>query len=65
METLQEERAVCVVTKCTDFVLPELRSNLHCGYVLVDRAEKEMNHLSPEIVTLMLVLELLECVLRL
>lgn len=65
METLQEETAVCVVTEDIDFVLLELRLNLHCGYVLVNRAETEMNHLPPEIVSLPLLLEFLAWVLRL
>ena len=62
-ETLQRETAVCVVTKGMDFVLLNLRLNLNCGYVLVNRAETEMNHLSPEIVILTLLLETLACVL--
>lgn len=55
-----------MATESLDFALLELRLNLHCGYVLVNRAGTEMNHLSPEIVTLlMLLLELLACTLRL
>lgn len=65
MVTLQEEVAVCVVTEHIDFVLLNLRPNLYCGYVLVNRAEAEMNRLSPETVTLMLPLESLASVLSL
>lgn len=58
--------AVCVMTESIDSALLEHRLNLHCGYVLVNRVGTEMNHLSPEIVTLlMLLLELLACTLRL
>lgn len=46
--------AVCVATESIEFALLELRLNLHCGYVLVNRAGTEMNHLSPEIVTLLM-----------
>lgn len=53
-----------MVTKGIDFVLLNLRRNLDCSYVvLVNRAETEMNHLSPEIVILSLLLEALACVL--
>lgn len=63
-ETVQRETAVCVVTKGTDFVLLNFRLNLDCGYVLlVNRAEAEMKHLSPEIVILTFLLETLACVL--
>ena len=46
-----------MVTEGTASVLLNLRLNLDCGYVLVNRAERETNHLSPEIVILTLPLE--------
>lgn len=61
-ETLQRETAVCVVTKGIYSVSLKCGLNLDCGYVLqVNRAE--MNHLSPEIIILTLLLETLACVL--
>lgn len=62
-ETRQREAAACVVTKGAASVLLNLRLSLDWGYVLVNRAERETNHLSPGIVILTLPLETLACVL--